>query len=151
MSLTGSLLGLVLIPLKARPREQPREVDNLAVMALADEVRRLQFALDHWRNAYGKLETEYERMLERRVTLMDENARLRAENGVLRHREQAQAHGQQMAAQNYQGQNAALHNQQFAQYHGLLGQQGMQQQSSFAGHCTCVPARADALRNDNSQ
>lgn len=49
MSLIGSLLALVLIPLKARPPKREDEAN-------------LTFALDHWRNAWHVLWAENERM-----------------------------------------------------------------------------------------
>jgi hypothetical protein len=117
MSLIGSLLALVVFPSKAKPETRPKEA------ALADEVRRLEFALNFWRNGWEALMQENERLREQRDTLARElsDMRQRETDRQL----YAYAHAQSLQAQ----QNAALYNQ------GL--------QSDFMRNC--VPSRAQAF------
>ena len=117
MSLIGSLLALVAIPLKAKSRnlaaERPRELDNLALLAMAEEIKLLQFALDHWRKSGN--------------ALMLENERLRADNWRMR---DALAQGDVTPA------NRRL---------PITAQQFMQRPDLIWSDCTCVPSRAQAF------
>jgi hypothetical protein len=79
MSLIGSLLSLVLIPLKAKPEARPKEVENLAALALAKEVKCLQFALDHWRDSGHALWEENQRLRQELRGVRDEWDLVRAE------------------------------------------------------------------------
>jgi hypothetical protein len=79
MSLIGSLLGLVLIPLKAKPPARPREAENLAALALAKEVKCLQFALDHWRDSGHAVWEENQRLRQELRGVRDERDLVRAE------------------------------------------------------------------------
>jgi hypothetical protein len=131
MSLIGSLLGLVLIPLKARREERPKEVENLQVMALADEVRRLNFALDHWRDAGLKAWEENQHLREERNTLI-------LELGYLRTLQQADR--QLWAYANQQGLGAL--DMTSPNYHAAL---------QTWGDCTCTPSRAQAFNRDQAE
>ena len=62
MSMIGTLLAFVVIPLKARPPEKPAPTPD-------DEVARLTFALDYWRRAGTALMEENLRLREERVAL----------------------------------------------------------------------------------
>lgn len=132
MSLIGSLMALVLIPLKAKPNEAPtqREVE------LADEVNRANFALAYWRNAGMTLMEENDRLIEQNRSLSAERDRLRAANESLfaSNERLIQAHYQQQSFQGL-GQLAdqVMQNAAFAQY---------AQAMPFRN---CVPSRGDVL------
>jgi regulator of replication initiation timing len=131
MSLIGSLLALVAIPLKAKSRnraaERPREVDNLALLAMAEEIKLLQFALDHWRRSGNALMEENERLRDERARLADEVNRY--QRRYESPQQAAQGQLQQMQ-QSYQG----------------LGQlQQIALMNRVYGDCTCVPSRAQAF------
>jgi hypothetical protein len=81
MSLIGSLLSLVLIPLKAKPHKlaAERPAEDRAALALAKEVKCLQFALDHWRDSGHALWEENQRLRQELRGVRDEWDLVRAE------------------------------------------------------------------------
>jgi hypothetical protein len=139
MSLIGSLLSLVLIPLKAKPRnlaaERPKEVDNLAVMALADEVRRLNFALDHWRDAGLKT--------------WEENQRLRQElRGVRDDRDLVRAELRELMVQKDPTSPYYRHSGFEARLNRL---NATMLQTRDSPHPYCIPSRGQALNRDQAE
>ena len=135
MSLIGSLLAFVVIPLKAKPKPKPPTEREGRLEA---DAQRLTFALDHWRSAWHALWADNERLREERDALRRELALRRREDRWLRLGEV----NAQMAQQAQQ-QNRALALQN-AQYQGGLAQQlGMQQ--AYQGLCNCVPSRSQML------
>jgi hypothetical protein len=135
MSLIGSLLSLVLIPLKAKP---PKEVENLAVMALADEVRRLNFALDHWRDTGLKAWEEIQRLRQDLESARNDRDLVRAELRELMVQKDPTSpyyrHG------GFDREKARLHlqNEMRAYY-------------PYGADCTCIPSRAQALNRDQAE
>jgi hypothetical protein len=142
MSLIGSLLALVLIPLKARAPE----VETKRERELADEVRRLEFALNYWRTAYDALEDSFERQLAKNESLREERDTLARELSDMRRREtDRQFYGYAQMQNQLQAQamqDVALYQQsQLAAYQGLGQAQGLQN----ALMCNCVPSRAQVF------
>lgn len=149
MSMIGTLLAFVVIPLRAKlPAPKPDE-------------KVVPFALDFWRKAGQALMKENERLRKERddaraasLQLMDERDALRAQLRSLANQQARQLASRQQAAQA----------QQIAQYHqqaqALLGQQqqnlqgfgqlgrGQNHLYNLQDFCNCVPSREQMLTRD---
>jgi hypothetical protein len=150
MSLIGSLLSLVLIPLKAKPEARPKEVENLAALALAKEVKCLQFALDHWRDSGHALWEENQRLRQELRGVRDDRDLVRAELRELMVQKDPTSPYYRHGGFGQEQANVLMAQQ--AYYQGLYQRHalGQQSQNPFS-HCNCVPSRAQALNRDQAE
>jgi hypothetical protein len=143
MSLIGSLLALVVFPLKARPQNlsDPKPMP-------APELESL--ALDFWRNAYAKLEAENERLREELRNTREHRDWLAGELSDTRRRYEGGLQAQ-MQQQSYQGLGQLA---QQVQANALMAQQAqMLQQNYYPAQQgaldefmrNCVPSRAQVF------
>jgi hypothetical protein len=140
MSLIGSLLGLVLIPLKAKPKQPPKEEDNLTVLALAKELNCMQFALNHWRDSGHALWEENQRLREDLRAARDERDLVRAELRELMVQKDP-------TSPYYRRRGLAALDMTSPNYHAQLERYG---QMAW-GDCACIPSRGQALNRDQAE
>lgn len=137
MSLIGSMLGLLLVPMKAKP---PTKRGG----ELAEEVERATFALDYWRNAWHVLWAENERLKVERDNYRDLADQWRRSYASVRREQLSQLSQQVLHQQSYQGlvQNAAMAQQQAPQHQAQFAQY-----AQTMPYCNCAPSRGEAFGN----